>query len=336
MLASLPKQNNFAVPADYFVEGLPDAALAGIIEEKLYPLKNTNPFVTPENNFEEGTAYLAVMAEIFIEPYHYLKENNVFKTPSNYFDELSDLIVSQVNGEVSENISFANGTPKFSVPKDYFNKLSDVIIDKVKQEDAPEITLNPLLKQMQGEAIFKLPANYFNGLDDRIIDRVNQEDAPEIVLNPLLKQMQGEDIFKLPSNYFNGLDNRILEQIKAPKIKQLERTEAKVVKFPLQRVMAIAAMLALFLGGAWLIQNSGLNSNVSLEDQFAALSSDDIKEYINDNEFEFDGYLLAEAASNELNDNLFEGVQLNDSELDFYLNNIDDDILNEWYNENAI
>ena len=298
-LAALPKQNNFVVPSNYFAEGLPDAAIAGIIEDKLYPLKNTNPFIAPENNFEEGTAYLAVMAEIFIEPYQYLKEKNIFKIPTTYFDGLADSITEQVildtvNNE-SESVLFANGTPKFSVPENYFNNLSDLIIDKVKQEDAQEIVLNPLLKQMQGEVIFNLPEGYFSNLEDRII-----------------------------------------EQIHAPKIKSIERTEAKVVKFPFQRVMAIAAMLALFLGGAWLFQNSGLSANVSFEEQFAQLSNEDIKNYINDHESDFDGYLLADAASNELNDNLFEGVQLDDSEKDFYLNNIEDDIINEWYNENAI
>ncbi len=295
VLASIPKVNAFKVPDGYFEEGIPEAAIAGIAEDKLYPLKKVNPFLAPEDAFETDASYMGIMAEILIEPYLELKDKPAFKVPQNYFEELPESILAAVNPAAEPELSESISKQQFKVPKGYFNQLSDNILNKIKA--AEEESLNPLLEQMRHEEIFTVPEGYFENLSDEILRKAKGEDEEAIIrqLEPMLE-------------------------------------EAGVSRFSLSRVLSIAAVFAVLLFGLWFVQPAANPAqSQTFEDQLAALSDDDILEYLDDHSYEFDQYEIAEAS--KLNGNILDGVELNEDEIDYYLNSIDFELINELYNE---
>lgn len=295
VLASLERKNNFSVPENYFIDGLPHSfSIADLAAAALNDSKNKIPFTKPEDADTDLT-YLGVMSEILMEPFEHLRNHLAFKVPEHYFEILPTLIINEITGEALLPNQFNENYKhnKYSIPDNYFNELGDRILNKVKSEEA-------------------------------------QEFDEKVELNALLKQMQHEPVHLLPEvGYFNNLSNKILEQV----AEQPVETKVRSIK-PFQRILAIAATLALFLAGAWFLQ--GNNNNGNFNDQFAQITGQEIRNYIATNSYNFNEELLLNATSNKLQNNLFLDTDLKQEDIEFYLFDIDDNFINDYNNESTI
>jgi len=168
---------------------------------------------------------------------------------------------------------------------------------------------------------YKIPDNYFNELQQNILQKVKHESVEEnFELNALLKQMQPEPVYQVPQQYFANLSSNILNKVNEVPV----TTGKRILLQPnraLQRVLAMAAMLTLFVAGFWLIQ-SNPNNAFDTAAQFAQLSNEDIKAYISENSFNFNESNLYEVSGN-IEDDMFLNMEIPQEELDFYLNNLD-------------
>lgn len=295
ILASLNKQNCFAVPKGYFVDGLPqsftlnDLKVAGLVTAD-----KSNAFTKPIEDDVDLT-YLNVISEIIIEPYQYLKEDPLYILPEHYFDILPTLIMNEINGEVLLPNQLNQNThhTQYKIPKNYFNELPQNILQTIKKENIEEsVELNALFKQMQHEAVYQIPQNYFATLSDKVLNQVNKtpvETGKRIILKPAKK--------------------------------------------PLKRVLALAAMLTLFVAGFWLIQTNQ-STGFDTTAQIAQLSNQDIKDYISENSFNFNESNLLEATGKVEND-LFLNIDIQQEDIDFYLNDLDVNFINDYYSNES-
>ena len=128
------------------------------------------------------------------------------------------------------------------------------------------------MKELNKTNPFKTPEGYFEDFTDRLLDKLGEE-------IPNLPQEEG---FAIPDNYFDDLHKNIL--------KKLEQNETKVVQLhPYKKyyvaVASIAAIVVVFFGLNW-------NSNEVLT--FEDLTTSDIENYFETNEFDLSTYEIAE------------------------------------------
>ena len=158
---------------------------------------------------------------------------------------------------------------------------------------------------------FKNPDNYFESFEDNLFTKLSEESLP---------QQSGH---KTPKDYFNNLEDEILQ-----KINSSER-QIKVISFTSKLKSyipyAAAASILLFIGINYF---SIHNNTINIED----ISNNEIVSWLENNYEEINTNTLAEAfTEKDFSDNeLINNVNINDTEIENYLNNVDSSvILNE-------
>jgi len=160
-LVGITKQNCFAIPENYFSQGMPKAsAVSNILDGEASTEKK-----------ESDLMYLDLMSEILADNFSHLKEVQVFKTPNDYFGNLTEDVVTFKNSLLAaetlgepETLDKEFQANKYIVPENYFNNLSNNIISQIKQEEA--------LGKFLNKTTFIVPENYFENLPQNILDKI--------------------------------------------------------------------------------------------------------------------------------------------------------------------
>jgi hypothetical protein len=93
ILASIPKEVPFTVPASYF-DNLSDIISKNVIATELAAIPKENPFAVPANYFEELPEMIAMnIAATRLEG---IPKENPFDVPANYFERLNSEIQDKV------------------------------------------------------------------------------------------------------------------------------------------------------------------------------------------------------------------------------------------------
>ncbi len=337
-LASLERQNPFAVPEGYF-QNLESAALErGLAADelaemapKLSSMEKLRPFSVSDNFFGElhesvmlrATNRLeddvpstsineitAQQAQVFTVPEGYfntlhqnilnslkdveedielatiqtdqITRKEALSVPTGFFDQLHSNIMSKVKDLAEDDevattqldVIAAQTKEAFTVPTGYFNQLHDSIMNSVSELENTAATTDissPQIDAIANAKGFDVPDGYFNGLHDRIMGEVRemmlQEEPTTAVIDAITSKGSG---FTVPAGYFAQLQQDITTQV-APekgKVIQMEGAPASPEQGEepsgrrtlriVRTMMAIAAMLALFVFGPQLInQNKG-------------------------------------------------------------------------------
>ena len=154
-------------------------------------------------------------------------------------------------------------------------------------------------------------------------------------LSPMLSKMreQKENPFQVPPNYFQSMQNEVFRQI-ASEQKTPEQVTAPnwvdqligQLQWLLQPryAMALATVAVLLIAGIFYLQPTANlpSTEVALND----LTEDDITTYISSHIEDFDATLLVEAIPEEEDASLLPTPELEDEEIEEYLQDIIDDI----------
>jgi hypothetical protein len=146
----------------------------------------------------------------------------------------------------------------------------------------PEDPQVPHSNLMRNEDCFKVPTAYFDTLAEKIIIQIEQDALPEAIK---------EKSFVVPDQYFETLTQRVMDSIPFHK-------QSKTIQTGFRRswVYAAAAAVVLIVISWWGIQL--FNSNYST-DYLAAVSEEELLEYVSDHEYEFDQQTLASIVSED-------------------------------------
>ncbi len=287
-----------------------------------------NPFIVPDNYFNEQTNRLLFFAKLdrtskdqragFTVPEGYFEQlseqtlaqakidqlhaESGLAVPADYFTDLSDRILAQVQIDQLQE-------EQFTVPQGYFEDLSQNIMAKVEEEK---------LRNLVQEPGFSVPEGYFETATDDIFASIAVAD---------LKEQVQTDGFAVPTGYFEGLSTSILDQVHDKKVismpsAQPQATEGKKVKRIAWIGAAAAACVAAFVGVYTVTNNpeQGLSAQATAH----AVSLDDIPEE------EILNYLSSYSDGSDLGyyaEYIYEpvdsdgiGSQIDDKELEEYLN----------------
>jgi len=263
-----------------------------------------NCFTIPENYFSQGMPKASAVSNILDDKATFEKR----ETDLMYLDLMSEIL--------ADNFSHLKEVQVFKTPNDYFGNLTeDVIAFKNSILEAETIGEPQTLDKAFQANKYIVPENYFNNLSNNIISQIEQEEA--------LVEFLNKTTFTVPENYFTNLPQNILNKIKTP------AKRARVINLKTVRnVLAMAATLALLVGGAWFFNSGKTNNVLNFDEQIAQLSTNDIEAYIASNTYEFENELLAEDLIEEDSNDLFWQMDLDANELDYYLQNIDEYNLN--------
>lgn len=281
------------------------------IAPKLASLNRINYFAVPEGYFVDGLPESFTLTDLKAAGLDNSKDQSPFIKPVEDDADLTYLnVISEI---IIEPYLYLRDAPLYKVPEHYFDILPTLLINEV----SGEMLLPNQLNQNTNQTQYKIPDNYFNELQNNILQKIKHEAGETVELNAQLKQMQHEQVYHTPVNYFASLPANILSKTKETSVHTAKRVSLK----PLNRVLALAAMLALFVAGFWIVQNSG-SSKFDVASQIAQLSDQDIKNYISENSFNFNESTLLEATGN-VDDDLFLDIDIKQEDLDFYLNDFD-------------
>lgn len=271
-----------------------------------------------------------------------LTKQNCYTIPNGYFLEnmpkvstvsnILDIETSQAKGNLiyldlmseilADNFADIAKIEVFKVPNNYFEDLTeDVIAYKNSILAIENLESSVTLDEAFQINKYAVPQNYFDNLSQNILNKINLESKAEV--SKELAAHLNETVFTVPQNYFNNLSQNIFKKINTP------AKSAKIISLQkVRNVLAIAATLALFVAGAWLLNSTGSNKVLSFDEQIHQLSANDIEAYITSNAYEFENELLTEDLIEEDSDDLFWQIDLNAGELDYYLQNINEYNLN--------
>lgn len=153
-------------------------------------------------------------------------------------------------------------------------------------------------------------------------------------LSPFLYKLKEKEApFQVPEGYFNQLQDELLEQFK-PSLEQVHSSRQSwnsqklldLIGWMLQPRMAMAvASVLIVLVAAWFLlpTNSGSHNQ---ELSFASLSSEEIRNYIDNNLDDFDEETVKEVAQDDQNIQWIPQNDIDTEELDRYLDKMIDEI----------
>lgn len=212
-----------------------------------------------------------------------------FSMPQNYFNDLEGEVLNKLN---EENLPKENG---FHTPESYFDNVEHSIFNKLSEENLPK------------ENGFNTPENYFDELEESLLSNITKMELPK------------KAEFDVPKDYFSSLENTILSKLEVEKDASKETVkEVKVISLS-QRIRkyipaATAASVILFITSYFFTSKIVINNELSdseivawLDDGYGETSSYELATLLTDDEFSED----------EL------PIQLEDDEIDAYLNTID-------------
>jgi len=148
---------------------------------------------------------------------------------------------------------------------------------------------------------FKMPEGYLDNLEERLLSKIKEESLPK------------ETGFSVPEGYFESVDEKVMQQIAA------EKNDPKVISLLSRKalfyVAGVAACAVLIVSIVTSAPNEG-----------EAVTQEDVSNYIDDDNLDFDAYDIASLFQEEdlsnvfLEDNLFSEENLED----YLLENLDD------------
>lgn len=153
-------------------------------------------------------------------------------------------------------------------------------------------------------------------------------------LSPLLSKLKqdSDNPFGVPNHYFESLQDEVLRQV------SVEQVDVQVVEpgpswldrlveqlqwlFQPRYAMAMATVAILIVAGIFFFRGETSSPGLALQD----LSEEDITDYISSNIEDFEVDLLVEAMGDEIDPALLPKPDLEDAELEEYLDEIIDEI----------
>jgi hypothetical protein len=154
-------------------------------------VSKTNPFVVPDNYFDE--LHQRAVLRAIIDGVNDSAETG-YTVPENYFNELSNNLQSRINIETA----ITDNSAGFAVPENYFEEMQASLQSRVNIEAA--------LQNTNGD--FTVPEDYFEDQHQQIISMI----AVDEILNK-----QPQQGFTVPENYFDNLQSAIISKTTADK-----------------------------------------------------------------------------------------------------------------------
>lgn len=177
-------------------------------DPKLPKSSYVNPFVVPDNYFEESARQIT--SRIQIEK----QVNNTeqpFSVPKGYFEQLQKNILAQI-----KITTLSTDTVDFKIPEGYFEQLSSGIKNKIAEE---------ALKAKVTKTGFSVPEDYFEQAASQIKDTVS--------LDKIKQSTEGG--FTLEENYFDKLTAKINERV-AQEITSTTISTSSPEETPIRRI----------------------------------------------------------------------------------------------------
>ncbi|UYQ93240.1 hypothetical protein MKQ68_24460 [Chitinophaga horti] len=171
-----------------------------------------------------------------------------------------------------------------------------------------------------GHPDYRVPEGYFDALPGMIMQRLGatavQEELEE--LSPFLAGMPKRTPFEAPPGYFGQL---------RPDLAGMTDSETKVISMPrrtgnLKRWLIAASVAAVVAVGGWLLVSNNA-SPAGIDRQMAALSDQEIEEFLQNHVDDFDNEALFSTVSYE-------------TELPSVLENVSTNALEEYVDDNMI
>ena len=173
------------------------------------------------------------------------------------------------------------------------NKGNDIV--KELKEIVPGFNLPPTPPP------YGVPAGYFENLPEQVMQRIRTQEADPVqeeleALSPLLATARRQQPLSAPEGYFNDLATRILAGVS-----QAQEAPARIVPIRSRRrylSWAVAASLLVLIGVSSLFllrRNTGAGN---LDSQLAALSDQEIVEYLQTHSDAFDNEAILSNVSN--------------------------------------
>ena len=208
-----------------------------------------NPFVTPENYFENLSS--SILSQVRL---HQVSdpEKTDFSVPKAYFSQLTDHI--QLHLRLAPYKGSVGTT--WDVPKGYFDDMSKHIIFQVRLETSGK------------QEAFGVPMGYFENLSERVETKVFEEK---------LKEQVSADGFGIPVNYADTLKHKIIA--KAIR-KEEHKTKVRKLNFNAWVRYAAAACAAIVLGVvSYNAINNGSQANF-IESHLSSIPDEEIINYL--------------------------------------------------------
>lgn len=273
-------------------------------------ISKQNCFSIPENYFSQSMPLVSTVSNILKKE----EEANHANSDLMYLDLMSEIL--------ADNFAHIAQIKTYKVPNNYFANLTEDVVNyknSVLAIDDVEgsVTLDEAFQVNK----YTVPQNYFNNLSESILSKVKADEATEI--NETLSQQLNQKVFKTPESYFENLTQNILQKVNTPK------KSAKIVSLKAFRnVLAIAATLALFVAGSWFLNDDKTGNTLSINEQMAQISANDVKTYIAANAYQFEEELLSGDLLDAENSNEIWQIDLNEEDLDYYFKDINEYNLN--------
>ncbi|ULQ56346.1 hypothetical protein KJS94_16980 [Flavihumibacter rivuli] len=255
-----------------------------------------------------------------------------YSVPEGYFDAFPLQMIGHLrqdgNAVASGNSPKAVNDAPFSVPEGYFDNLATNILSRIRTMEAgQEEQLPPALENIGKTNPYQVPDDYFDSLPDTIVEGAK---AIEVVneelenLSPLLQSLKNKPTYQVPDGYFGKLPSQLIDKIKPA---------GKVISFTNRWLRYAAAAIltgALAISGWWYTNKdnqSGALAEVSathqVEKEISQLSEEAIQEFIDPQ-----ADLLQE-------NTIASSVKLNESDVHYLLEDISDDVLQQYLSEHS-
>lgn len=213
-------------------------------------------------------------------------------------------------------------TPAYSVPEGYFDALPGMIMQRLEATPEQE-DLSPLLTGLSRKMPDSVPEGYFDTLPDLIMQRLKaempasssvqtgleglpalktspvQEELPPVSsvqaeleeLSPLLAGISREMPYTVPAGYFDNLT----VPVPGAKVIPMGNSRMKWLK----RGLAAACVAAILAVGGMYLAKQQQPQGVKLDTQLAALSDQEIEDYLQNHTDDFDNEAIFSSVSNE-------------------------------------
>lgn len=180
-------------------------------------------------------------------------------------------------------------------PKGYFDNFNQSLLERLELEH--------VLAAFPEKEEVSAPANYFEQLNNAVF---NQIEAEQIAAS-----FSKEEHFEIPSTYFEQFNENVIAKVSENKSHlHLNKRSYKL------KTWTLAASIIALIGFAALFIN--LTPNYSVEAQLDALSINELKDYIDENKYEYSDVLL-ESETPELqsieDDFIFQSQNLSEDDL---------------------
>lgn len=220
---------------------------------------------------------------------------NVFRVPDGYFDSLVPDIMEGINTEYTIGKLNIPSTG-MNIPAGYFENLADTIMGRIRQESSDSNERSLLLESIGKANVFTVPDGYFEQLPEEIIYKAVAKPAKVFMMRPRLSVFRyavaATITGLLGMSLFGILDNKHMN-----------------VTSPSNDNSAVIAM------------GTSIAKDNRIDEEFAALSTDDIIHYLKDDGEDVNSALVASLTEEDEKSLPSEdSYYLDDNTLDNFLN----------------